>query len=683
MTGDEAPLPELRKAPAERAAAAVLPASGIAWAAAEAMHLTGFPGTGDLLVATAVSAAFAWGASGRWKSLPRTLPASVAAAGGWLALAAAEGPLAGWPYAPLTWTWAGASFLAWRWARRHPAVLEAQEWRLQRAEWLEGRSRRWGLGGSHLLGWRQTRLGEWFEADVRGTGKRASQVEASGIAELIAEHENLPPSRVQVRRGRLAGRVTISIRRTDPWASPVLHPVLDEAPEVHLPVPCSITDAPLVGIDPEAGRPLAVPLYDEAGGKCVTVVSLRGGGKTVLLDSLSERVTAASDALQVRVNLSVKGHAEAERWGPACHLTALGPQQKGRAVKVLQAVNRVIEWRAQRYTTGKFAPSPRDPLVVVVIDEADSAMAVPAVRAQVDDIATKGREFGVTLVRAGQRGTADYGSAKTRAQDDVFCIGKVNRQGEAYHAAGSMGFTLPDMASYGEGHAGVWAVAELGGGHQAGRTFKWEPEDAARIARERAFAQPELHPDCRAFLGESYELLLSTDVFAKWARKDRASTSPPPAPAPAGQAPAPSPSPVATLDDIDHLDFTLEIDDDTRAKLAAIDAKNAATRQLIEGTRNLPAPPEVSPEALAAHTAERWRQVGDAAQVPDEARPVLLRLLGEGTTASAVAEALGVSKWTARTYLERMRNEGIAYVDGVKRAARWRMAGPGQGGDAS
>jgi hypothetical protein len=266
--------------------------------------------------------------------------------------------------------------------------------------------------------------------------------------------------------------------------------------------------------------------------------------------------------------------------------------------------------------------------------------------------------------------------------DDVFIIGKVNRQGEVYHAAGSMGFELPDMAKYGDGRAGVWAVAELGGGHATGRSWILGGTPAAqgaaveRLARERAFGQPELHPACREFLGETYELLLATDVFARWARDGHAGAPGQPAPLPASDDLAPSPSPVVMLaaDDLSHLDFDMEIDDDTRAKLAAIDAKNNATRQMIAETRAMPAPPEVSPEALAASTAERWRQVGDQAQLPDEARPVLMGLLREGTTASAVAEALGVSKWIARTYLERLRNEGVAYTDGKGRGTRWRIS---------
>ena len=111
-----------------------------------------------------------------------------------------------------------------------------------------------------------------------------------------------------------------------------------------------------------------------------------------------------------------------------------------------------------------FVPSPGDPLIVVIMDEIDSAAAVPAIRQQLEDIASKGREYGVTLIRAGQRGTAEWtGGGNVRANDDVFCIGMVNRRGEAMHAAGDLGLSMPDMATYGEGHGGVWAIAETGG----------------------------------------------------------------------------------------------------------------------------------------------------------------------------------------------------------------------------
>lgn len=711
-------LAHLRKTRAERAVAAVLPASAAVWTAAEIMHLAAWPGTLDTAAAAAFASVAAWGASARWPKIPRRLPWWIAAAGGWLTLAVTEGPLHAFPYAPLTWTWLAASAFAWWKVRRHPAVITAQEWRGAKIEWL-GKSRRWGLGGSHLLEFSRTRLGEAYDVDVRGTRKRASQIATSHTAELIAEDECLPISRVQVKPHRLAGRVRISIRREDPWAKPIFHPVIDDDPEIDLCGAYSIRKPATVGQDPETGHPLGVPLHDETGGKNVNIVAIKGSGKTTILDDLSERITAAPDAMQIRINLSVKGHAEAERWGPACHLTAFGPHQKARAVQVLKVVNQIIEWRSQRYTVTKYVPSPGDPQVTVIVDESDSAMAIPAVRKEVDGIATKGREYGVTLVRAGQRGTTDYGSAKTRAQDDVFVIGMVNRTGEVYHAAGNLGLSLPDMASYGEGRSGVWAVAELGGQHHMGRAFLMEPADAARLAAERALSQPELPEACRKFLGESYEVLLSTDVFAKWARdkadregREFMASRPHAGP----DIPGGLDSPLAPLaqavrdghvkadpetehalleglriaeeDALRELDFDMDIDDATRAKLAAIDRKLDNNRRMLAETAGMrEQAPEVSPEALAAHTAARWGMVAE--EIPPEFRQQILALLAgeEGMSGRKIVEALteknpqnAPKRATVMLWLGALRSTGFLRLDGKGPNARWKLT---QGGDGS
>lgn len=743
MDEPEAPQlpPQLRKAPAERAVGYVLPASAAVWTAAEIMHWQGVPvdGTG---IAAVLAAAVAWGASGRWGRIPRRVPWWIAAAGGWLTLSAAEGPLAGWPYAPLTWAWILAAGAAWWKARRHPAVLEAQEWRGQRAEWLSWRARRWGLGGSHLLAYTQTRLGEVYEVSTKGTGKRASAIAGNHTAELIAEDRDLQTSRVRVTMPR-AGRVRISIRELDPWAKPAMHPLFEDEPQGTLAIAdaaklaairdgaaYSITEAPVIGQDPETGRPLEVPLWDsDTGGKNVFIVAQAGGGKTVVLDALSERITAAYDALQFRVNLSVKGAAEEHRWGPACHLTAFGTQQGNRAVRVLAVANGIIEWRAAKYATSQYDPSPEDPFIVVVVDEGDSAMAVSQAHAQLKNIATKGREYGVVLVRAGQRGTTDYGGAKIRSQDGVFLLGKINRAGEAYHAAGTAGFELPDMATYGEGHPGVWAVALLGGGHQLGRSWPMGPTRAAqaaaaaRLARERAFTQPDLHPECRTFLGAGYEELLATDVFATWARDSGAETVTPAADS--GTTPAGDgikgglDSPLAALaiairdahlkaddetsealltalelaerDALEKLDLELDtmgsLDPADRERLAGLDAKNDKTRRMLAEAATASRPPDVSREALDAHTAARWQQVADAAQITPEQAEIILALLKTGTSISEVAKALDVTQWTARTYLERALKDGVAWLDkgpGGKggRASRWRLKEP-PGGDGT
>jgi len=718
--------PEIRRDAPERAVRAFLPACAGVWTAAEIMHAAGVSGVDIALSSLAVAGFAGLRASHNTKDRKkarrhaRHVAAGFAAAGGWLALAARLGPLAG-PYCTLTLTWAGASLAGWLWLRRHEVVVAARDWRNARTDWLAN-CRRWGLGGSHLLHHEQTRLGEMMIVDVKGTGKRASAFAHGDLAERIAEERDLPPGRVLVKPHRLAGRVEISIRELDPWANPVTHPVLCEDPEVTLPVPCSVKKPVTVGQDPETGRLLPLPLWDERGGKNISIVGLKGAGKTVLLNDISERVTAASDALMIRVNLSIKGGAEARRWGPACHLTAFGRHQQARAVRVLRTVNKIIEWRSQQeYETDVFVPSPGDPLIVLIVDEIDAAAQIPAIKRELEDIASKGREYGVTGARAGQRGTAEWtGGGNTRANDDVFCIGMVNRRGEAMHAAGDLGLSMPDMATYGEGHGGVWVVAELGGEQHIGRTFMLKnPPDIARIVADRAHHQPDLKPELKAFLGDSYENLLSTDVYARWARDQQE-------PAPAVAHPRPDAAPEAFPDGLDpsnplHAlavavrDGTVKADDETAAALgkaldiheaeqAAIAAydreaedfldddmrtrlrkmgeRNAETRRIIEETAAASLP-DISHDDQVAHAAARWRQVGEGTAIPDDARERLLELLAAGTTARQAGEQLSVTPWVARTYLERLRLERLAHTEGKGRASRW-VAGPEPGsGDGS
>lgn len=671
-------VPDLRRSAAERAPARILPAAGIVWTAAEIMHAAAWPSTLETAGAAALAAAVGWGAAGRGKA-PSWLPAWLAAAGTWVTAAAAAGPLHWWPYMPLTAAWAaGTGYAYWK-ASRHPSVTGAREQREARAEWLSWRARHWGLGGSHLVRHERTRLGEAYEADVKGTRKRASQLVTPHLAELVAEDHDLPAvERVRVTMPR-PGRIRISIRHENPWDNPVLHPLFDPDSEFDFTVPYSILHAAVTGMDPETGRPLRVPLWDDLGGKVVNIVAMKGSGKTNLLDDLSERVTAAPDALQVRINLSMKGGGEVASWGPSCHLTAFGPDQKNRAVRVLKAVHGVIGWRAQEYGRGEYQPSARDPLIVLITDESDDAAAVPAVRKLLEGAATKGREYGLTWVRAGQRGTADYSSGKARSQDDVFVIGRVNRAGEVYHAAGSAGLQLPDMSSYGEGASGVWAVAEVGGGYELGRAFKFPPAEAARIARERAFTQPELPAACREYLGGDYADLLATDVFAQWARsQDRR-----PEPVPAAAAAVTDAPPVARRGgggpggDFDRWDSELDnpeedsMDPDARATIAGVNRKlNAASRMAAESAA-MEGPPDVPPEVLEAFHAERWRKVGEEAEIPDGDMERFREMLAAGTTISEVMEAFGISRWTARTWLEKLRGKGIAKVVGERRAAKW------------
>lgn len=695
----------LGKEPAERLAAAVLPAAGMVWTAAETMHMTGFVPPSDIVWGTVTITAVAWGAVARGHGIP-SVPWWLAAAGGWVAAADMLGPLAWWPAPLLTAAWIIYAFAASRFAYRHDAVTRARRWRQERAVWL-ARCHDWGLGGSHLLDFTETRLGELYEVSTTGTGRRASQIASSGIAEVIAEAEGLSESRVRVQKHRLAGRILIAIRRIDPWKDALLHPLVCEEPETGIPEARSILDEAMVGQDPETGVPLTIPMYDKTGGKNISVTGIKGAGKGVLLDDLSEWVTAADDAIMVRLNVSVKGYAEAESWGPACHLTAFGPEQKSRAALVLQVIGSIIEWRAKTYPRGQYKPSPRDPAVVLFVDESDSASEVPAIRKGLNDIATKGREYGVTLVHAGQRGTADYSSAKARSQDDVWCTGAVSRKGEQRHAGGANSLSGADMSTYGEGQPGVWKIARLGGSETTGRTwvFSDDPEEhgaeVERIAQERAFSQPDLPAACKEYLGDAYATLLATEVFARWARQQERGVHDPddresePADGPQPAAPASpsethaapaasSPASRTALAERDPFEKWLEMDVDpeTTQRLAAIHEKLAGARQALGETLAVPLTSGTDPGALAAHARERWRELGEQTVIPPDIRPRLLEMLARGTTISAVAEATGVKRWEARKWLARLGFEGVAGVEGEGKARRWVLVPPPGDGDA-
>jgi hypothetical protein len=397
--------------------------------------------------------------------------------------------------------------------------------------------------------------------------------------------------------------------------------------------------------------------------------------------------------------VSVKGYAEAAAWGPACHLTAFGPEQKSRAVAVMKILNRIIEWRARTYRQGSYTPSAADPALVLVVDESDAAAAVPELKRELDTFATKAREYGGVYGHAGQRNTNDYHSAKQRSQDDVHCTGKLANSNEARHAGGLSG---PDMAAYGEGHAGVWAIRLLGGSASAGRTWVFAATKAAHgamveaIAQERAFTQPVLPAACQEYLGDTYAALLASEVFTRWAQdrspeeftsRDDGWPQEPPAPVRPDDdetravAPALPAAATATAVADPDLEEMLEIpmNETARAAYASVRQRLAAAAASLAETAAMPRP-EADPADRAAYAAARWREVTENVQIPEDARPRLLSMLESGTTTTAVATAFlaeyGTTRWKARLWLEAIRDEGLAVVSGNKRGARWRLVTP-------
>jgi biotin operon repressor len=676
-------VPEIGRDAPERLARAFMPACAGLATTAEVMHLTGWPGPTGVAFATLGIAGLtyasriqAWNHQRNGRTHARHVLAGMSAAGGWLTTASAAGPLGG-PDHLLAATWAAGTLGGYWWLRRHELVTAARDWREARQDWFTTR-REWGLPGSHLLSHEQTRLGEAWEVAVKG----ASRIVRSGIAERIAESLDppLPVSRVKVREGRTAGRIRISVRYRDPWAHPVLHPVLDPGAEIVLPVPCSIRDLAVIGQDPETGLPLSLPLCGDSGGRNISVTGMIDSGKTVLLSDLCERVTAADDAMLFRVNLSIKGAAEASMWGPACHLSAFGSAQHQRAARVLQQITRIIEWRAaQPRLSADFVPSRENPLLVLILDEIDALTEDPVLRRLLKHLVSKGREFGLTIVMAGQRGTAEWmGGSDNRTQQNVQVIGQVNRRSEMMHALGDSGLTAPDMSVYGEGRKGVWLIKVAGEPDTNGRAFLLkDPADIRRIVADRAKRQPDLSEELQRYLGDSYRELLETDEFARWAH---GVTHPAPPPhAGAGTAVAVAEPITEYLTALDE-EIESEMPDDLRrAALGRAAALNAEAARLLSGTGEIPVT-SVTREQSAAHALARWNMLAEQTEIPEAVRDRLYLLLsGEGMSGRGLGEKLGVKRAAVMTWLNRLRFEGLITLEGEKRGARWRLVTPQEG----
>lgn len=667
-----------------------LGASAAVWTAAEILHAA-HAGPLDPALASMAFTGLAYGVTsrrGRRHAVQVTWVTGLA--GGWLTLASQAGPLGSGHI--LTWVWGGATAAGMIALNFHSAVRKARDWRDARSHWLHT-APGLGLHDSHLLEHERTRLGERLRVDVSATGKLASSLAGSSLAETIAQQRKLPRSRVRVHEAGIAGQIEVSIRTKDPWKHPITHPLLDPDPEISLPVPATVREPLIVGQDPETGRPLKLTLWDQHGSRNIYIIGKKGAGKTALLNDLRERVTACDDAQLYDINLS-KAQEDLE-WAPACHLTAIGRDERKRALLILKLVSKVIAERGIIPRDDKVVkPSPSQPAPVVMIDEIDALTdggdwIAAACKHELGYITSKGRSEGVVFIAAGQRGTAEWmGGSNVRTQLDTVCVGKVRRQGEVNHAVGSAGAMIPDMASYGEGHPGVWAFVEDGGDYELGRTFNLsELPDLRQIAHDRRRREPDLEPLLAERLGDLYAGLRSSQLDA-YHQDDAPETRPPgdllAAVLDAADAPGAVAAGTAYGAPGDALDRELEeaLPGELRDLARKMDATNADTRRMLAEADGVEAP-DVTPEQMADFVQARWRQVAAATEIPAEAREKLLGLLaGEGTTISRAAVALAVKPWTMRKWLERLRAEGLVCVEGVKRGARWKLATPDDGEEA-
>jgi hypothetical protein len=706
----------VKDAPVERV---TLPAAAALYTATEAMHLTGALSGFDIALPVAVAAGVTYGRIVRRGSRDpdeavreeatrraRAFTASIAAAGGWVTFAVEHGVAAG-PYHAASIGYVLGAFAGYKLLRNFAPVRQARELRKMQRTW-HGLSHDYGLGWSHLLDYEETWLGERMLIDTRETKRKASSIIRGGdIAEGIAEHLLLPPSRVRVTGDRIAGRVWVTINRRDPWKDALPHPLIEDTPDLpfDLPLYCTSKKPMIVGYVPENGKPLTLTLWDRLGAKVVLVVGMRGAGKSALLSCLRERITACDDAVIWDIN-AAKGREDHD-WTPACDLTAIGKSERERALNMLELACVAVEWRSsQPRHTGDLHPSPRHPLLVLILDEFDTMVGGNdwiAARAKiaVQYLASKARSEAVALLLAAQRGTNDWiGGGGTKANIDEFVIGKVDGESEIRNAVREYAPSMPNMADYGEGEPGVWAIGHRGVAARTGRNFKLtEPPDLQRIAAERREWLVALEPGLVAHLGERYAELKRSQVVTvePWADEDeepRGSSGPPEwptAPGDDGGSLEPDRGAIRAATAVLNPESSLEMWDgemdealspELRERMAGMRETSADTSRVqAEAQEIRDRLPEVDPDRLTAAFEERWNQ--KAAQdgpPPDWALKMITDLLrGGGASGRSVARQLAetaesdikrnmVDKW-----LNWMRSQGLAQVVGVGRPARWML----------
>ncbi len=688
----------VRHAPAERAPALGIPA---VWTAAEIMHAAALSpvftgaatvaaaglafGIGERRVRAEAERATSEIAAVRAVARPRLRGAELAAAAGgvglWATAAAVWGPLGGPDHLVSIVYGAGIACGYW-WLRSHAAVraararrdaaaaeaaeaaAQAAEWLAKRAEWHELAARPGvGLQGSHLMAAEPNLNGETWVIDLYSTRRLASQLDCRQLAQRLAGELGVPRGRVEVTPDpEWVYRARVLFRAGDPWKGGsadayVWHPWASgeydpKAPFAELapPAPTILRPLPL-GADPELATPLELPLFTDKGASRVLVIATSGSGKSVLLDTIRERITACADARLLQINLS-KGVEDAW-WEPLTEASALASDENpaGRALAILDFVTAAYKARpnapARKAGARWHRPTPEEPALVLMIDEYDEVSSDKDRKTAVESIASKCRSEGIPLILATQRPVGKWVSTGLKANISHLVWSKM-RDADARHASGSDGFTLPDMGAYGGGNAGIFGVCEHptreGMPYQRGRGFFWGDESAgllrliaARAAQRRPYV---LEPALAHLAGQ-------------WAQITGA------APLPPGD---------------DRYDVATTRDGRTVPGTAGVRGKLAAVARILDGT-SAPGARDDDREDQGQAGATPGRKPGS----PDDraALATLRRLVARpgGVSAREAADALPFAKTKAHELLTALCDEGFAAPpSGAGRGARFYAA---------
>ncbi|MFC9975214.1 type IV secretory system conjugative DNA transfer family protein [Spirillospora sp. NPDC127200] len=598
-----------------------------------------------------------------------TVAATAAGLPAWLAASAHLGVfnlptlLAYTASASVTWS-------AYTWS---DVLRDRRAWQDQQLKW-DQLAKAAGLEGSRLAGLEDTRLGVRFRVDVRGTGKRASQLVAkgAGLAEGLAAHVGLPAERVRVTEDRKrAGFVFVLVQMLDPWAEPAVHPAMPAHPDRAAFLTAagrpgrSVMDGPLVfGIDPDTGNAMTCSVFDAAGGHHVFIVAPTGSGKTTLYNNLIEQATACTDVLVWAIDLG-KGTL-GRFWGPALDAVA-GMDEQDKALLILQWACTVADARSRASGGRNHQPSPAEPVILVPVDELDTLTGMNSpiaykAKPMVEHLWRRGRSAGVVLMTASQRGVQQYtGSKDPNANADnriVLRMKKASEMGNAIEGWEADG--MPNMATYASGVKGVALAVDADNTWVAGRVLDLSDLDAVEhLARHRGAPTATLETAIAAHLpgypDRHRTTVNATAHHGNGTPGTGAETGPRPG---SGHQIPQGGSGHRTGFGIDAAD------DDAVQRLAS-----RLVDEVEQNLKDIPAPPrQATPLADLV-------KANDSIKVPAEAAQTILALLAErgpdGARRAELVAAVGEPESTVKKWLSAMRGHDLITTHGSTKAARY------------
>ncbi|MGH3377640.1 MAG: hypothetical protein ACRDS0_03760 [Pseudonocardiaceae bacterium] len=596
-----------------------------------------------------------------------TIAATAAGVPAWIATAAHTGVL----NVPTLVAYTACSVGAWSGYTWSDVLKQRRAWKAEQAKW-ETLASAAGLEGSRLIGVEDTRLGQRFRVDVRGTGKSGAQHVRTKLNEQIAMVLGIGAEQVRISDdAKNAGVITITLRLLDPWKEAVPHPVLTgQAPAAGR--RRSVMDGPFViGTDPETGRDLEVVIYDEAGGHHLLMVAPTGSGKTVVYCNIIEQATACNDVLVWGIDLG-KGHLPG-MWGPALDVTA-GLDEYDRALMILNWAVTVVKQRSRGHI-GNHVPTPAAPIVLVPVDEMNTLVGINSPIAHkakplVDEILQRGRSAGVIMATAGQRGVVQHtGTKESHANADIKIVLRVKRAAEMGNVIPEWELDgMPNMASYARGVRGVALVVDGENNWLAGRVRDMSNVPNVQALAEQRVPVAALEPHIAEMLPGYADRHATASITGGQAESRPAGTTL--ADRPAG----PSSGHHGTgggfgIDPEDH-DAVTRL---SRDMVAEVEAALA----------DMPTPP-AAPTSLADlmnakkvidNAEHNTPEVNREVPVPPEVSGPVLDLLAErgseGARRDELVTTLGKPQSSVKRWLRIMRDHGLIVVQGSTRSARY------------